>query len=148
MYVIEIRPEHREVVIGPREALAVSSLRAGGANWLADRPAAGEEIGVRIRHGAAIVPATVLEAGDDGFALDLALPQHAVTPGQSAVLYRDDLVVGGGVIHAAGPAARRAGPTWAGDDQWRSPSASASFSSASRPSSESASGTRITTRTS
>lgn len=105
MFVLEIRPHAREVVIGPRSSLAASSLRAGGANWLAEPPAIGEELGVRIRHGAAIVPARVRSVGPDDFELDLALPQDAVSPGQSAVLYRGDVVVGGGVIHAAGPAA-------------------------------------------
>ncbi|MDX1577129.1 MAG: tRNA 2-thiouridine(34) synthase MnmA, partial [Gemmatimonadota bacterium] len=38
MFVLEIRPEARDVIIGPREALARSRLRAVGANWLADRP--------------------------------------------------------------------------------------------------------------
>lgn len=139
MFVLEIRPETRQVVIGPRESLAASSLRAGGANWLSDPPEAGEEVGVRIRHGAAVVPARVLEASDDAFALELALPQRAVTPGQSAVLYREGLVLGGGVIHASGEAERR---------QCRRPSASASRSRASLPASESSSGTRMTTRTS
>jgi len=98
MFVLEIRPEARAVVIGPRESLARGALRAVGANWLAEPPRPGEEVGVRIRHGAPIVEATVTGAGSTGFALDLALPQRAVTPGQSAVLYRGQVVVGGGVI--------------------------------------------------
>ncbi|HSM07718.1 MAG TPA: tRNA 2-thiouridine(34) synthase MnmA [Gemmatimonadota bacterium] len=141
LFVLEIRPDTREVVIGPRAALAASTLRAGGANWLAERPEAGEEVGVRIRHGAPVVPGRVTSAEDDGFALELAAPQQAVTPGQSAVLYRNDVVVGGGVIHASGEAA---GPA----DQCLSPSASASRSSASRPCFDRSFGTRITTRTS
>lgn len=141
LFVLEIRPETREVVIGPRAALAASTLRAGGVNWLAERPGAGEEIGVRIRHGAPVVPGRITYAGDDDFALELAVPQRAVTPGQSAVLYRNDVVVGGGVIHASGEAE---GPA----DQCLSPSASASRSSASRPSFDRSFGTRITTRTS
>jgi tRNA-specific 2-thiouridylase len=98
MYVIEIRPHTRAVVIGPRDSLTSGSVRAIGANWLAERPAAGEDLGVRIRHGAPIVEARVREVSDESFELELPNPQSAVTPGQSAVLYRDDVVVGGGVI--------------------------------------------------
>ena len=50
---------------------------------------------------------TVVGADDDSFTIDLTLPRRAVTPGQSAVVYRGDVVAGGGVIlsaqtHAAG----------------------------------------------
>jgi tRNA-specific 2-thiouridylase len=99
IYVLEIRPDERTVVVGPREALARGTVRAGAANWLATPPSIGDTLGVRIRHGAPIVEATVTAVGPSTFALELALPQAAVTPGQSAVLYRDDVVVGGGVIH-------------------------------------------------
>jgi tRNA-specific 2-thiouridylase len=99
MFVTRIRPEAREVVIGPRSSLARVRLTATGANWLAPIPVAGTEVGVRIRHQAPIVPAAVEHAGDDGFAIELSAPQDAVTPGQSAVLYGSDMsVIGGGVI--------------------------------------------------
>jgi len=98
MFVLEIRPADLSVVIGPRAALATASLRARAANWLAERPQAGEQLGVRIRHGAPIVEGTVIEAGADGFELRLLAAQEAVTPGQSAVLYRESVVAGGGVI--------------------------------------------------
>ncbi|MCL7983989.1 MAG: tRNA 2-thiouridine(34) synthase MnmA [marine benthic group bacterium] len=99
MFVIRIRPESREVVIGPRSALARVRLTATGANWLAPIPVAGTELGVRIRHQAPVVPATVEHADGDGFAIRLSAPQDAVTPGQSAVLYGPDRsVIGGGVI--------------------------------------------------
>ena len=89
------------MVIGPREALASAGLTAGGANWLTDPPRSGESVGVRIRHGAPIVDAEVVRAGSDGFVLELRAEQDAVTPGQSAVLYRDEVVLGGGVITAS-----------------------------------------------
>ncbi len=98
MFVLEIRPTDLTVVIGPRDALATATLRADKANWLAERPETGETVGVRIRHGAPIVEGTVLAAGPDRFKLELRAAQNAVTPGQSAVLYRGSVVAGGGVI--------------------------------------------------
>jgi tRNA-specific 2-thiouridylase len=100
MFVLEIRPGDRTIVIGPRASLATTRLTAAEANWLCEAPASGEELGVRVRHGAPIVDAVVASAEQDRFELELRLPQAAVTPGQSAVLYRDEVVVGGGVIHA------------------------------------------------
>ncbi len=98
MFVVEIRPDSRTVVIGPRGALTSVGLTAGGANWLADPPQPGESVGVRIRHGAPIVDATVLRIHAGDFTLKLGAAQDAVTPGQSAVLYREEVVLGGGVI--------------------------------------------------
>jgi len=105
MFVIEIRPEDRTVVVGPRASLARGSLRAAAANWLATPAQAGETLGVRIRHGAPIVEARVLASDENGFELELTLPQSAVTPGQSAVLYREDVVVWGGIIQRGTSAA-------------------------------------------
>jgi len=98
MFVIEIRPESRTVVVGPRDALGSIGVTAGRANWLADPPRCGETVGVRIRHGAPIVKATVAGVDSEDFSLELGQAQDAVTPGQSAVLYREDIVLGGGVI--------------------------------------------------
>ena len=98
MFVIAIRPDDRTIIIGPRESLARSHLVARGVNWLCDPPRSGELIGVRIRHGAAIVEADVTAADQTSFELQTRLPQTAITPGQSAVLYRENVVVGGGVI--------------------------------------------------
>jgi tRNA-specific 2-thiouridylase len=98
MYVVRILPERRAVVLGPSESLATSRLTATTANWLAEPAEFGERLGVRIRHGAPIVDCSVLEVAEDRFAIELAAPQRAVTPGQSAVLYRGDVVLGGGTI--------------------------------------------------
>ena len=99
MFVSRIVPETRSVVVGPRSSLARTTLAAEAANWLDSIPAAGEPMGVRIRHGAPIVEAIVHEATESRFKLELPAPQSAVTPGQSAVLYRGPIVVGGGVIY-------------------------------------------------
>lgn len=105
MYVLQIRPEQREVVIGPREALATTRLEAERAHWLAEPPGLGETVGVRIRHGAPIVDALVRRLSGGTFELELGAPREAVTPGQSAVLYRDEVVLGGGIISGGDAAA-------------------------------------------
>ncbi|MFQ5680120.1 MAG: tRNA 2-thiouridine(34) synthase MnmA [Gemmatimonadota bacterium] len=104
MFVVEIRPADRAVVIGPSSSLAATRVEAERANWLAARPRPGERLGVRIRHGAPIVEGVVASAGGSTFRVDLIAPQRAVTPGQSAVLYRESVVVGGGVIRRASAA--------------------------------------------
>jgi tRNA-specific 2-thiouridylase len=99
-YVVAIRPERREVVVGTAEELAGHRVQLEELNWLADRLAPGDSCDVQLRHRAPAVPATVIAAGDGGtLDLALALPVRAITPGQSGVLYgRDRRVLGGGVI--------------------------------------------------
>ena len=101
-FVVAIRPERREVVIGTADELEGHRVRLEELNWLADPLAKGDGCEVQIRHRARAVPATVL-AGENDF-LDLALSAsvRAITPGQSGVLYsKDGRVLGGGVIGVA-----------------------------------------------
>lgn len=102
LYVTEIRPETREVIVGPREALARDSVHAHAVNWLAPTPAPGASVRVQIRHRSAPVPATIVDANDATLAVALGERVHGIAPGQSIVLYDGDLVLGGGVITRAG----------------------------------------------
>jgi tRNA-specific 2-thiouridylase len=74
-------------------------LQAQDASWVAGTPPPdGEPLGAKTRYRQADAPCRFHRAGDGTFALDFAEPQWAVTPGQSAVLYRGEECLGGGVI--------------------------------------------------
>ncbi len=100
LYVTEILPAERKVVVGPRTALERRSFEVERLNWISiAEPAAQIEVEVKIRYQFRPVPATVLVDPAAGRAtVELAEPQLAVTPGQAAVFYRGDLVIGGGWI--------------------------------------------------
>jgi tRNA-specific 2-thiouridylase len=102
-YVIDVRPESREVVIGLAPALMASSFVVEGMNWLSyggpdDLP---EGITAKIRYNMADRPCR-LTRGDNGLEGEFVEPERAITPGQSAVFYHGDVVVGGGVVASVG----------------------------------------------
>jgi tRNA-specific 2-thiouridylase len=98
-YVVAIRPERREVVVGTEDELAGHRVRLEELNWLADQLEPGDDCEVQVRYRARPVPATVLDRGAESLDLALAVPVRAIAPGQSGVLYRTDgRVLGGGVI--------------------------------------------------
>ncbi|HVA56620.1 MAG: tRNA 2-thiouridine(34) synthase MnmA [Gemmatimonadaceae bacterium] len=101
MFVTAIRPADRAVVIGPREELLGSGLVARGVNWLVDPPAVGSRVDVQVRHRAAPAPAEVVRLDGDEIELALDEPVSAITPGQSAVFYARDVLLGGGLIETA-----------------------------------------------
>jgi tRNA-specific 2-thiouridylase len=120
MYVVAIRPDVREVVVGPRDALDATTLEVDRVNWLGPAPPIGAEVGVQVRHRARAVPARITARGGDegdngngGSTVELALrtPQPAVTPGQSAVFFAGDRVLGGGRIVAARLGSRGVAPS-------------------------------------
>ena len=102
MYVLEIRPERREVVVGPREALTSCGVEVGETSWLGEGPPEpGRAVSVQVRHRAPAVSARVEAVEGDTVRLAFEAPRGAVTPGQSAVLFDGDVVLGGGRIARA-----------------------------------------------
>ena len=106
LYVVRLEPEARRVVVGPETALFAPGLTAEGVNWVRGAPPEGPvEATVKIRYKAAESPA-VVEPTERGANVWFFEPQRAVTPGQAAVFYAGDELLGGGFI--AGPLVRDA----------------------------------------
>jgi tRNA-specific 2-thiouridylase len=101
MFVVEIRPETRAVVIGSRDALVGRGVVASEVNWLLDAPALGSEVEVQIRHRSRPARGTLVRVERERVEIALETGLTAITPGQSMVMYDGDTVVGGGVIERA-----------------------------------------------
>jgi tRNA-specific 2-thiouridylase len=99
LYVLEIRPDKGEVVVGSRDALHQTRLTASGVNWISGDPEVSwRHVSAQIRHRHAPANGRV-RALDEGRAeLEFDVPQTAITPGQAVVFYDSDVVVGGGWI--------------------------------------------------
>ncbi len=99
LYVERLDREERRVVLGDGSGLLSGELQAKQANWVSvDAPRDSFPAGVMIRYGSEAAPALVYPEGEEGFRVVFEKPQRAVVPGQSAVLYGDEIVLGGGVI--------------------------------------------------
>jgi tRNA-specific 2-thiouridylase len=104
LYVLALDAARNAVVVGPRSALGAGGLIADDLNWVAVPGLTGpRRAACRIRYRHREAPALLTPAGD-AVLVQFEEPQPAVTPGQSAVFYDGDAVLGGGVIHEGWPA--------------------------------------------
>ena len=99
LYVISTDPISQRVTVGSNDQLLRATLIARNVNWVSwpglAAPARAE---VKIRHRHQAAPATISPVGDNEVEVRFDEPQRAVTPGQAAVFYQGDLVLGGGWI--------------------------------------------------
>ena len=91
LYVVRLEPETRRVVAGPREALAVGAAHLSDINWLGEDQRTG--LAAKVRSLAKPTPVSF-----DGGSIRFERPEYGVAPGQAAVIYDGDRVLGGGWI--------------------------------------------------
>ena len=98
-FVLEIRPDTNEVVIGTNEDLMTTRVRANKLNFMTVEDLEGEmRVFAKIRYNHKGDWCTVRKTGEDEIECIFETPQRAVTPGQALVLYDGDYVAGGGII--------------------------------------------------
>jgi tRNA-specific 2-thiouridylase len=99
VYVVELDAENNRVVVGDESALDRDEFTATNCNWHPfDKLTEPIEVTAKIRYNHPGTPATVTPMTNGSVKVKLHTPQRAITPGQAAVFYRDDFVVGGGWI--------------------------------------------------
>jgi tRNA-uridine 2-sulfurtransferase len=99
LYVIQIKGDARQVVVGGQEDLYSKSLHARRINLISvEQLREPMRVTVKIRHRHEGAPASIQSVGPDEILATFDEPQRAITPGQAAVFYDGDIVVGGGWI--------------------------------------------------
>ncbi|MCU0846741.1 MAG: tRNA 2-thiouridine(34) synthase MnmA [Spirochaetes bacterium] len=99
LYVVSLDREKNEVIVGTRDDLKSAGLTASGINWISVDPPSGEfRASVKVRSASREADAAIAPSGDNGAVVEFDVSQDGVAPGQSAVFYDGDTVIGGGVI--------------------------------------------------
>ena len=99
LYVIQLKGDARQIVVGSQDELYSRTLRAHRVNLISlDDLRQPMRVSVKIRHKHQPAAATIEKISEDEILVTFDEPQRAVTPGQAAVFYDGDIVVGGGWI--------------------------------------------------
>jgi tRNA-specific 2-thiouridylase len=97
-YVIRIDTAQNRLIVGFNKDLGVSECRVKDINWINGTPASPIQVKTRVRYRHQAAPATVHPTGETSALVRFETPEAAITPGQGAVFYRNDEVLGGGWI--------------------------------------------------
>ncbi|MBE9117433.1 tRNA 2-thiouridine(34) synthase MnmA [Lusitaniella coriacea LEGE 07157] len=99
LYVMALDPVMNRVVVGSRDEATQPDCTAGRTNWIAiPEPTAPIRAQVQVRYRSKPVPVTAIPLGEGRIKLGFDEPQFGITPGQAAVLYDGEVVLGGGII--------------------------------------------------
>lgn len=100
-YVVRVDPKTNQVIVGPKEALARDIIHINDCNWLADIPAEGLNVDIKLRSVSPASPARLFLNKEGGADIHLNAPQYGISPGQAVVCYDSGRVLGGGWIIAS-----------------------------------------------
>ncbi|MEK9753039.1 MAG: tRNA 2-thiouridine(34) synthase MnmA [Rhodospirillaceae bacterium] len=100
LYVVRVEPETRRVVAGPKKALEKTGLSVSAVNWIGPgaEPPAERRAAIKIRSTAAPDDGALAYDGAGGWTVTFDTPQTGIAPGQAAVFYDEQRVLGGGWI--------------------------------------------------
>jgi tRNA-specific 2-thiouridylase len=99
LYVKRIDVENRRIVVGEKDELSSTEMAVRRVNWVSSAPRQSPfDAAVQIRYQHTAAPARVMPQAKDRLHVTFEMPQWAITPGQSAVVYDGDTVLAGGII--------------------------------------------------
>ena len=97
-YVVRIDHERNCLIVGGKKDLAANSCQVSCINWITSRPERRLSVMTRVRYRHKAVSSTLIPTGDREAEIRFEVPEPALTPGQGAVFYQGDEVIGGGWI--------------------------------------------------
>ena len=97
-YVVRLDAERSRLIVGSKDDLLSAECRVTGINWIGEKPVTPLECHTRVRYRSQEVAATVFPEDRNTAVVLFKEPQASITPGQGAVFYRGDEVLGGGWI--------------------------------------------------
>lgn len=99
LYVVRLNPDTNEVVIGPKTCLAQQKISVNRLNWIGDTmPEEPYPCSLKIRSGQKPIQGTIQLLSNNQATITLETPEYGVSPGQAAVFYAENRVLGGGWI--------------------------------------------------
>jgi len=105
-YVVRLDSERNRLIVGSKEDLLTEACKITDINWIGEAPSLPVEVFTRVRYRSQEVASTVVPLDERTAVVRFKTPQPAVTPGQGAVFYDGDEILGGGWISPEGLAQR------------------------------------------
>jgi tRNA-specific 2-thiouridylase len=104
LYVVKLDPVMNRVIVGNRASAVSAACLVGRMNWVSiAEPTTPIRAQVQVRYRSPAVPVNVIPLENNQVKLVFDQPQFSITPGQAAVIYEGEIVLGGGIISGATP---------------------------------------------